>query len=218
MGTLSTLLALFFWGGGGGGGGYWTSCWKMVELQVTWENVTLMYMNNHIFSKILAISVKFQYIEMHAWMIACLGTFTLSFPGCSDNFPNCAHCKETAGTFHCLACSTEYVLKDDHTECISEYFNNAISEGRDSLSIQTSYLNSRTTEATRLIHWPMGTHSKDRLLSDEQMPQNPIDDKSTLVQIMAWCRQTTSHYMNQCWLRSLLPYGVTKPQWMNLIS
>ena len=38
------------------------------------------------------------------------------------------------------------------------------------------------------------------------------DDKSTLVQVMAWCCQATSHYLNQCWPRSLLPYGVIKPQ------
>ena len=41
------------------------------------------------------------------------------------------------------------------------------------------------------------------------------DDKSTLVQVMAWCRQATSHYLNQCWPRSLPPYGVTRPQWVN---
>ena len=29
--------------------------------------------------------------------------------------------------------------------------------------------------------------------------------KFTLAQIMAWCRQATSHYLNQCWPRSL-PY------------
>ena len=39
-------------------------------------------------------------------------------------------------------------------------------------------------------------------------------DKSTLVQVMAWCRQATSHYLSQCWLRSLSPYGVTRPQWV----
>ena len=38
-------------------------------------------------------------------------------------------------------------------------------------------------------------------------------DKSTLVQVMAWCRQATSHYLNQCWPRSLPPYGVTRPHW-----
>ena len=25
------------------------------------------------------------------------------------------------------------------------------------------------------------------------------NDKSTLVQVMAWCRQATSHYLSQCW-------------------
>ena len=31
------------------------------------------------------------------------------------------------------------------------------------------------------------------------------DDQSTLVQVMAWCRQATSHYLNQCWSRSPTP-------------
>ena len=39
-------------------------------------------------------------------------------------------------------------------------------------------------------------------------------NKSTLVQVMAWCRQATSHYLRQCWPRSVLPYGVTRPQWV----
>ena len=41
-----------------------------------------------------------------------------------------------------------------------------------------------------------------------------IDDKSTLVQVKAWCRQA----LNQCWPRSLLPYGVTRPQWVNVTA
>ena len=40
------------------------------------------------------------------------------------------------------------------------------------------------------------------------------DDKSTLAQVMAWCRQATSHYLNQCWPRSKPPYGITRPQWV----
>ena len=40
------------------------------------------------------------------------------------------------------------------------------------------------------------------------------DDKSTLVQVMAWYRQASSHYLNQCWPRSLPPYGITWPQWV----
>ena len=33
---------------------------------------------------------------------------------------------------------------------------------------------------------------------------------------MTWCRQATSHYLSQCWPRSLSPYGVIRPQWVNL--
>ena len=47
------------------------------------------------------------------------------------------------------------------------------------------------------------------------MAQDLTDDKSTLVQVMAWCRQAASHYLNQCWPRSPMPYGVTRPQWVN---
>ena len=31
---------------------------------------------------------------------------------------------------------------------------------------------------------------------------------------MAWCHQATSHYLSQCWHRSMSPYGVTRPQWV----
>ena len=44
------------------------------------------------------------------------------------------------------------------------------------------------------------------------------DDKSTLVQVMAWCRPATSHYLSQCWPRFLLPYGVTRPQCFNTLA
>ena len=46
------------------------------------------------------------------------------------------------------------------------------------------------------------------------MTQDLTDDKSTLVQVMAWCRQAASHYLSQCWLSSLSPCGVTRPQWV----
>ena len=49
---------------------------------------------------------------------------------------------------------------------------------------------------------------------------NAFDDKSTLLQVMAWWRQTTSHYVSQCprttWTMS--PYGVTRPWWVNVSS
>ena len=50
------------------------------------------------------------------------------------------------------------------------------------------------------------------------MPQDLTDDKSTLVQVMAWCRQATSHYLGQWWTRSMSPDGVTRPQWVNTLK
>ena len=50
------------------------------------------------------------------------------------------------------------------------------------------------------------------------MSTDLIDDKSTLVQVMAWCHQATSHYLNLCWPRSVSPYGVTRPQWVKSYS
>ena len=48
------------------------------------------------------------------------------------------------------------------------------------------------------------------------MPLDLTDDKSTLVQVMAWCRQATSHYLSQCWPRSMSPNGVTGSQWFKV--
>ena len=44
------------------------------------------------------------------------------------------------------------------------------------------------------------------------------DDKSTLVQALACCHHATSHYLSQCWPRSMSSYGVTRPQWVNVVS
>ena len=32
---------------------------------------------------------------------------------------------------------------------------------------------------------------------------------------MAWCHQATSHYLTQCWPRSVSPHGIPRPQWVN---
>ena len=72
-----------------------------------------------------------------------------------------------------------------------------------------------------LTHWPLGDFNSLTLVNGgwgisyeialRWMPQDLTDEKSTLVQVMAWCRQATSHYLSQCWPRSLSPYGVTTP-------
>ena len=48
------------------------------------------------------------------------------------------------------------------------------------------------------------------------MPLDLTDDKSTLVQVMAWCCQATNHYLSQCWPRYMSPNDITRPQWVNL--
>ena len=48
------------------------------------------------------------------------------------------------------------------------------------------------------------------------MPHDLTDDRSTLLQVMAWCRQATRHYLSQCWHISLPPYGVNRPKWVNI--
>ena len=37
------------------------------------------------------------------------------------------------------------------------------------------------------------------------MLQDHTDDKSTLLQVMAWCHQAMSHYLSQCWRGSTSP-------------
>ena len=46
------------------------------------------------------------------------------------------------------------------------------------------------------------------------MSMDYTDNELILVQVMAWCPQATSHYLSQCWPRSMSPYG-TGPQWVN---
>ena len=46
------------------------------------------------------------------------------------------------------------------------------------------------------------------------MPSDFSDDRSTLAQLMAWCRQATSHYLGQCWSISATPWDTTKIQWV----
>ena len=48
------------------------------------------------------------------------------------------------------------------------------------------------------------------------VPRGLLVSKSALVQVMAWCRQATSHYLNKCWPRPMTPYGVTRPEWVEI--
>ena len=47
------------------------------------------------------------------------------------------------------------------------------------------------------------------------VPQDFIDDYSPLVQVLAWCRQARSHYLN---LRAMSPSSITRPHWARLVG
>ena len=46
------------------------------------------------------------------------------------------------------------------------------------------------------------------------MSPDLTDGKLKLVLLMAWCHQPTIHYLSQCLPRSMLPYGITRLQWV----
>ena len=49
------------------------------------------------------------------------------------------------------------------------------------------------------------------------MSVNLADDNLTLVHVMAWCRQATSHYLSQWRPRSMSPYGIIRQQWVKWV-
>ena len=48
------------------------------------------------------------------------------------------------------------------------------------------------------------------------IPQDLTDQKSMLVQVLAWCLEVRSHYMCECWLNSMSIYDITRPKWFEL--
>ena len=69
------------------------------------------------------------------------------------------------------------------------YVINSLSPGRLTCHFKTANFN-------LILLIGIFTSSKDNAL--RWMPRDLTDDKSTLVQIMAWCHQATSHYLSQC--------------------
>ena len=99
---------------------------------------------------------------------------------------------------------------DRHSSCrcisIITVMFNSLTPGRPGCHFKTAIFN-----LVLLIR--IFTSSNDNAL--RWMPWHLTDDKSTLVQVMALCRQVTSYYLSQCWPGSMSPYGVTRPQWVN---
>ena len=85
-----------------------------------------------------------------------------------------------------------------------------------------------------LIHWPLGDVSvtlkvifkcmtcrivdwavaKELLSGVCHITSLMVSQQLHWFQVMAWCRQATSHYLSQWWTRYLSPYGITRPEWV----
>ena len=87
-------------------------------------------------------------------------------------------------------------------------------------------------EALFLNLWPLGNLNEILI---KQVPANIMnwwlmyllwnypqvdftDAKSTLVQVVAWYCQATSHCLSQCWPITLSLYDVTRPQWVHIMD
>ena len=44
--------------------------------------------------------------------------------------------------------------------------------------------------------------------------RSPLKSNQLWFQVMTWYHQATSHYLSQCWPRSILPYDITRPLWI----
>ena len=106
--------------------------------------------------------------------------------------------------------------------CRSSYLNENPFTLEDGIFIETTFRGaSAVSLLTQLTHWPLGDLNKVifKLISVTDgwgiyskialrwMPLDLTDDKSILVQILAWCRQATSHYLSQCWPRFMSLYN-----------
>ena len=98
--------------------------------------------------------------------------------------------------------------------CKIKWFLSSIRKDLTSLAPGRSECDSKNVIFNLVLLTDISRSSHDNAL--RWMPQDLTDAKSTLVQVMAWCRQATSHYLSQCWPRSLSPHGVTRPQWVKL--
>ena len=102
-----------------------------------------------------------------------------------------------------LSCLQYYEAVYD--TCTSDYPFNSLAPGRPGFSFKSAISN-----IVLLIGIFRSSYDNGLRWMSFDLPE----DKSVLVQVMAWCPQATSHYLSQCWPRSKPPYCVTRPQWV----
>ena len=121
------------------------------------------------------------------------------------HYPNCIRKMFRSNSYHHQVAWSSY-LSDKYSRCC--YGSICMNQTINSLSLCWFYLTFRE-----------GICKLNSMIDDWGISRNwpPADDKSTLVQVMAWCRQATSHYLNQGGPICLAPYCDTRPQWVNQI-
>ena len=103
------------------------------------------------------------------------------------------------------------------------------------IHLKITYLkfHSNLPGANALTHWPSGKYGNNFKYNFLVHARNieyflwncsqvhaiePHWYKSTLVKVMAWCRKVTSHYLSQCWPRSISPYDTASLSHNDLIQ
>ena len=93
-----------------------------------------------------------------------------------------------------------------------KFWNRCISEWEGRLTLNKGGGSRSFMTMTVTISLPRIYQIVTRVTSDADMlSTHLVDDMSALIQVMAWCRKATSHFLSQCWPRSILPYAVTRP-------
>ena len=110
----------------------------------------------------------------------------------------------------------EICKKQKHRQFIMQYHQQHLAY--ESVSIINSLAPGRCCSIFKLVIFKLISRRDLLSISYEialrWMSQDLAEDYSTVVQVMAWCRQAASHYLHKCWPRSMSPYGVSRPQWV----
>ena len=152
----------------------------------------------HLLCKIICISY-IMVIGMHPSAISCVCTFLLQSGALWDM--GWKHFGLTQHIEHHLLLEYNKWWSDTHSISI-----NSLAPGRCSCEFECANFK-HNLEIDNLII--------QAIVTMEWMQGNLVNGKLTPVHVMAWCWQATSHCWNQCWSRSLSPYGITRPQCVN---
>ena len=140
----------------------------------------------------IKINVNMSFIRPHEIIFRKMLMMLSSAESADDNFIS-----NFLDTWHIFCWINSYVffIKHDSPTCHSrEIWVNSMVPRR--FGCDFKY-------ATFILALLIGIFESSYFNALSQIPPDFIDDESTLVQVMAWCHQAASHYLIQCWPRSV---------------